>query len=92
MNPSTLFNSNYPVESSSPSAFLNSSPPDFTDERSLTIEDSLQIDPENLWEDQHAAMQLMHQQDTTYQLSWKGSINQPFDFIKFGEKENEKKN
>lgn len=65
----SIFNMNF---AEGTAAFMDSNPSsaDFAGETN-GLEDSLPLDPEDLWEDQHAVMQLMHQQDDTYQLPWK---------------------
>lgn len=66
---------------------INDSSPGYLHSNTLTqnfmgennvLEDSLPVDSENLWEDQHAVMEFMHQQDSNYQLSWKGKYLMTF--------------
>ncbi|KAL0273053.1 UNVERIFIED_CONTAM: hypothetical protein PYX00_005821 [Menopon gallinae] len=64
-----LFNLNF---AGAPTGFIggNQTGSDFRGDGNSGMEDFLPMDPQNLWEDQHAVMQLMHQQENN-QLSWK---------------------
>ncbi|KAK6637148.1 hypothetical protein RUM44_007562 [Polyplax serrata] len=70
-NQSNIFPSYFPEALSGFLKQPNLTGGDFLGGSSNILENSLPIDPENLWEDQHAAMQLMHEQDPSYQLTWK---------------------